>query len=220
MSTQLLNTRKLKAGWAGLATAVQEVATRTDRAVQLARLRIALWDLNRELLIAYREFGQRVADLALSIGTGSGRTNQGETNHRQAETVSPDDPELIRVAGVIERLLARMENLTQQIAALNLESPEESGATLRRRLQTAGLTELVAAIPRRSPLANRPLSDVRPMAECVIMTIIRNGTPFVPAGATMLQSGDEVVLFGSAIACEQAKVFLERTAEENFPQTL
>lgn len=220
MPTRLLSTRKLKAGWAGLATAIQEVATRTDRAVQLARLRIALWDLNRELLIAYREFGQRVADLALSIGTGSGGTHQSETNHRQAETISPDDPELMRVAGVIERLLARMENLTQQIAALNLESPEVSGATLRRRLLTAGLTELVAVVPRRSPFANRPLSDIRPMTECVIMTIIRNGTPFVPAGGTTLQSGDEVVLFGSAIACEQAKVFLERTAEETFPQTL
>jgi K+/H+ antiporter YhaU regulatory subunit KhtT len=220
MSTRLLNTRKLKAGWAGLATAVQEVATRTDRAVQLARLRIALWDLNRELMIAYREFGQRVADLALSIGTGSGRATQGETHHRQVEIISPDDPELIRVAGVIERILARMETLTQQIAALHLESPGETGAMLRKRLQTAGLTELVAVIPRRSPLAGTPLSDVRPMTECVIMTIIRNETPFVPDGVTKLLSGDEVVLFGSALACEQAKVFLERTAEETFPQTL
>jgi K+/H+ antiporter YhaU regulatory subunit KhtT len=220
MAARLLNSSKLKAGWAGLTTAVQEVAARTDRAVQLARLRIALWDLNRELLIAYREFGQRVADLALSIGTGSGRTNWSETSHRQAETVPADDPELTRVAGVIERVSARMDNLTQQIAALNLESSEESGATLRQRLQTAGLTELVAVIPRRSPLSNKPLADLKPMAECVIMTIIRNGTPFVPAGSTTLQSGDEVVLFGSAIACEQSKVYLERTAEETFPQSL
>jgi len=220
MPLRLLNTRNLKAGWTGLTTAIREVAARTDRAVQLARLRITLWDLNRELLIAYREFGQRVAELALAGGPERGQTHPGATGQVPTESVPPDDPELIRVAGVIERLRARMENLTQQLAALNLEAPEDSGVTLRRRLRTAGLTEVVAVIPRRSPHANKPLSAIRPTAECMITTIIRNGTPFVPAGDTTLQPGDELVLFGSAIACEQAKLFLERTVEETFPQSL
>jgi K+/H+ antiporter YhaU regulatory subunit KhtT len=210
MPTRLLNTRNLKAGWAGLSTAVREVATRTDRAVQLARLRVALWELNRELLTGYREFGRRVAELGLAA----------RADHAPIEAVSPDDPELIRVTGVIERLRARMENLIQQLAALDLEAPEESGASLRRRLHTAGLTELVAIIPGRSPHANKPLSDVRQTAEWLITAIIRNGAPFVPDGATTLQSGDELVLFGSAIACEQAKLFLERTVEETYPQSL
>jgi K+/H+ antiporter YhaU regulatory subunit KhtT len=210
MSARLLSTRNIKAGWAGLTTAIREVATRTDRAVQLTRLRVALWELNRELLIGYREFGQRVAELALTA----------RADHTPTETVSPNDPELIRVTGVIERLRARMETLAQQLAALDLETPEESGTTLRRRLHTAGFTELVAVIPGRSPHTNKPLSDVRRTAQWLITAIIRNGAPFVPDGATTLQPGDELVLFGSAIACEQAKLFLEQTIEETYPQTL
>lgn len=210
MPARLLNARTLKAGLAGLTTAIREVATRTDRAVQLTRLRVALWELNRELLIGYREFGQRIAELALTAGV----------DHTPIDMVSPDDPELIRVTGVIERLRARMENLTQQLAALDLEAPEEAGALLRRRLHTAGLTELVAIIPDRSLHANRPLSDLRETTDWLITAIIRNGAPFVPDGATTLQPGDELVLFGSAIACEQAKLFLERTVDETYPQTL
>jgi hypothetical protein len=215
MVSRLLNSRHIKAGLTGLATAVREVATRTDRAVQLARLRIALWELNRELLIVYREFGQRVSELALNPGSVS-----GVVDHTASGPIPSDDPELIRVSGEIERLQARLELLTQQLAALNLEAPEDWDAPLRRRLHTAGLMEIVAVIPKRSPLARRPLSSVRSTAECVITAIIRNGSPFVPSGATTLEPGDELVLFGSAMACEQAKQYFERTEEETFPQTL
>ena len=215
MVTWFLNKRHFKAGWTGLTTAVREVATRTDRAVQLARLRIALWELNRELLVVYREFGRRVSELALKPGTAG-----DAVTHASSGTIPSDDPELIRVSGEIERLQARLELLTQQLAALNLEAPEETGAPLRRRLHTAGLMELVAIIPKRSPLARRSLATVKPMAECVITAIIRNGTPFVPSGVTRLEPGDELVLFGSAMACEQAKLYFERMEEETFPQVL
>jgi K+/H+ antiporter YhaU regulatory subunit KhtT len=210
MTARLLNTRNLKAGWSGLTSAIQEIATRTDRVIQLARMRIALWELNRELQISYREFGQRVAELALTT----------RVDHTMMETLSPDDPELIRAMSVIERLRARIETLIQQLAALHLEAPEESGSPLWRRLHAAGLTELVAVIPARSPHANLPISNVQQTADWLITAIIRNGTPFVPDSATTLQPGDELVLFGSAIACERSKLFLERTEEETYPQSL
>ncbi|HUJ78733.1 MAG TPA: TrkA C-terminal domain-containing protein [Nitrospiria bacterium] len=215
MAARLFNKRQLKAGWAGLTTAFREVATRTDRAVQLMRLRIDLWELNRELLIQYREFGRRVSELALISSPAAGTIIQA-----QGETVPADDPEVLRVSGQIERLRARMELLTQQLATLSLEAPEDAGAPLRRRLQTAGMTDVVAIIPARSPFAHRPLAAIQPLSECVITAIIRNGTPFIPAGGTTLEPGDELMLFGTAMACEQAKLYLERIEEDTYPQSL
>jgi len=211
MPARLLNARNLKAGWAGLTEAVRAIAVRTDRAVQLARLRLTLWELDRELLIAYRELGQRLAELVLtSRAAGRFRT----------DTVPADDPASLQLLEMINRLRSRMEHLTQQIAALNLEAPDESILSMRRRLQAAGLTEVVAVIARRSPHAHKRLSDVRPTAECIVTTMIRNGSPFVPTGDSTLLPGDELVLFGPAVACERAKLFFERTAEGDYPQQM
>jgi Trk K+ transport system NAD-binding subunit len=113
-----------------------------------------------------------------------------------------------------------MDHVIQQLAAMDLEAPDESAVALRKRLQTAGLIEVAAVITGRSVLANQRLSEIKPMMECVITTVIRNGSPFVPTGSTVLQPGDELVVFGPAVPCERAKLFLERTVENDFPQQL
>jgi len=207
MPTRLLNPKQLKAGWAGLSAAIREIAARTDRGVQFARLRLTLLEVDRELQMAYRLFGQRTAELVLAVPT-------------PPDNLDPDDPELQRLAGIIVRIQARMDHLTQQLAALDLEAPAESTQALRQRLHAAGFIELAAVIAGHSPHARTQLDELKPLRECVITAIIRNGAPFVPTGSTALLPGDEIVIFGPAVACEQAKMFLEQTLAPDYPQAL
>jgi K+/H+ antiporter YhaU regulatory subunit KhtT len=196
--------REARAGWAGATTALREIAQRTDRSIQFARLRVDQWELGRELALAYRSFGQRVAELM--------------TGHQHA--AAADDPELQQLSTAIDRLTSRVDALTQRLASLHLEEPEQATMMLRQRLRTAGFAEVVATISDRSLHRAKRLADLQKHGEWLVIAVVRRGVPFIPDGATVLTAGDELLLAGPAPACEQAKMMLEQLAPPDYPQQL
>lgn len=195
-------TRAVIIGWSGLAAAVQEIAQRTDRAIQLAKLRVDQWELARELTLTYRSFGERLAELAIPSAAGS-------VGSAPAGTLA-DDPEIHRLLATISRLKARLDAVTQQLATLHLEEPEQAAVSIRRRLRSAGLAEISATIPPRSLHGGKCLADLSKQGEWIVTAVIRHKAPFVPDGSTTIMPGDELLLFGPAIVCEQAKLMLEQ----------
>jgi len=204
--------REARAGWAGVTTALREIAQRTDQSVQFARLRLDQWELGRELAFAYRGFGQRVAELVLA--------QEARAASRGGAPGAPaDDPELHRLAAVISRLQLRIESLAQRLAALHLEEPEEATALLRQRLRAAGFVEVVARISSRSLHLGKRLADLQKHGEWLVIAVVRRGAPFVPHGATIMTADDELLLAGPAPACEQAKILLEELEPPSGPET-
>lgn len=194
-------TRAVTVGWSGVAAAVQEIAQRTDRAIQLAKLRVDQWELARELTLTYRSFGERLAELTFPGAAGS--------TEPPASGTLADDPEVHRLLASIGRLKAQLDAMTQQLATLHLEEPEQAAGSIRRRLRAAGLAEISATIPPHSLHGGKRLADLSKQGEWIITAVIRHGAPFVPDGSTTIMPGDEVLLFGPAIVCEQAKLMLE-----------
>ena len=190
--------QELKTLLAGIKTATLEIAHRTDRSMQLAKLRLDLWESTRELTLAYSGFGQRVAELS---STGPG-----------AVSMPADDPELKRLGAAIEQLQGRLRALTQRIAALHLEVGEPAAMEQRRRLQAAGFAEVAVTIGPNTLYCGHRLGDLPKQHEWTAVAVIRHGMPFVPTGATVLTAGDEWLLFGPAAACEAAKLSLEQPA--------
>ena len=199
--------RELKAGWSGAAVAVREIAQRTDRSVQFAKHRLDQWELNRELRLAYRSFGQRIAELALVRRPEDGGLAEAVAAGSPA---AADDPELHRLVTAISRLQSRIDSLSKQLASLHLEEPEQATLLLRQRLHAAGFAEVAATIAPRSLYCGKRLSDVRQQGEWIVTAIVRHGAPFVPEGTTTLMVGDELLLVGPANVCEQAKMMLEQ----------
>jgi hypothetical protein len=211
-------TRTLRSGLSGAKTAVLEIAHRTDRTVQLARLRFDQWELNRELSVAYGDFGQRVADLLLAGRSGIAPATSAPLQPAGIPSGMPtampteidDDPELHRLTSQIGRLQERVNGSLQQIAAFHLEEPDQAALGLRRRLRAAGYAEVVAAIGPQSLHKGRRLADIEKRGEWIVIVIMRRGAPFVPDGSTVLMAGDELCLFGPAVACERARLLLEQ----------
>jgi hypothetical protein len=196
-------TRNFKAGWAGLSTAVREIAARTDRSVQSAKLRWNHWEAGRELALAYQRFGRRIAELAIS---------QAISHDAPPRPPSfADDPELIPLAAQIGALRSRIATISQQLAPLHMEESEQPASAARQYVQAAGFTQVVAVVPADSIHCGKSLKEVRRDGEWLALVVIRQGTPFLPTGSTTLTAGDQLVLFGHALACEQAKWSIENS---------
>ncbi|MEW6325357.1 MAG: TrkA C-terminal domain-containing protein [Nitrospirota bacterium] len=178
-----------------MATALQEIALRTDRTVQFAKLRLDQWEIARDLTLTYRSLGRRLAELV---------------SPEAAAPAVAEDPELQRLLGAVTRLRLRLDAMTQQVASLHLAEPEQAAFSVRRQLRAAGLVEMSVAIPRRALHGGRRLAELSTQGEWIAIAVIRRGAPFVPDGSTTLLPGDELLLFGPAIACEQAKLMLEQ----------
>lgn len=190
-------TRTLTIGWSGFTTAVREIAQRTDRSVQFAKLRLDQWEMARELTLAYRSFGQRLAELA-----GPGQAPDQPIH---------DDPEIQRLLSAIGKIRMRLDDMTQQLASLHLEEPEQAAFSLRRKMRAVGLAEMTATIPAMSPYTGKRMADLPRRGEWIAVALFRRGTPFIPDGSTTLMAGDELLLVGPAMTCEQAKVMLEQS---------
>jgi K+/H+ antiporter YhaU regulatory subunit KhtT len=203
--------RETRAGWAGVTTALREIAQRTDRSVQFARLRLDQWELGRELTFAYRSFGQRVAELVTAHEARAAGPLGG------APGAATDDPELHRLTTVIGRHQSRIESLAQRLASLHLEEPEQATVVLRQRLRAAGFVEVVARISTRSLHLGKRLADLQKRGEWLVIAVVRRGAPFVPDGATIMTAGDELLLAGPASACERAKITLEELEPSSGP---
>jgi trk system potassium uptake protein TrkA len=90
-------------------------------------------------------------------------------------------------------------NATQvMLSVLEQEIPHANLVPLLR-LRNTDVEVVEAMVDPHSAVAGTPLRDVDLPPESTISVVIRNGSVFFPNGATVLESGDEVVAFTRGI---------------------
>jgi Trk K+ transport system NAD-binding subunit len=82
----------------------------------------------------------------------------------------------------------------------------------------SGAASLVSvAVPDHAEVHGKPIRDLNLPEECVVAAVIREQEFLVPRGKTVIESGDHVVLVGSAEAIRDANVILVRKSRGGPP---
>lgn len=185
---------------------------------------------------------RRTADelgIPVTCGDGSMADTLGAAGAAEADAIvtatGADQTNLIacqtarRVFGV-RRTLSRVNdpgNLTV-MKRLGVDVPVSStdilAQTLEREVDASAIQALISLnrgeasisqfiLPADSPLAGRAVKDLRLPAECVLISVTREGQLIIPRGPTTLQGGDKVLVLVSESATHDLLEALHLTEE-------
>lgn len=126
-------------------------------------------------------------------------------DYRMLPVVSRDDPR--QVVGILGR-----DDVLRAYNAHTMHGLETSRKVhLLRDLarDQGGFRELV--LPTSSPAAGKSLAELDLPAQCLLVSVTREGTVLIPHGRTRLQAGDRLLLFCSpSSTLEQVEAYLSR----------
>jgi len=106
-----------------------------------------------------------------------------------ARVVNPDNESLFEKLGIHERVSG-----TSAVLNLITQKVERSSVILLGALEKSSLKVVEIIVDEKSPLVGARLGDVKFPAECLVISVLREGHAELPNAGTIFESGDLLVI--------------------------